>query len=154
MQAYMDTAAADAALLAKDLRRRLLAGVVAMAGASLGLLIGVAWTIGSVWDTPWRNPVMATMLAVFALCAVIGAWLALRPHKPGSGSFANLRREMSLDQAVIEELCASERLQENRGAIRKLFMQAVVPAVGATFLRGAIMRLLLNMTGLGGLLGR
>jgi hypothetical protein len=121
-QAYLVAAAADAALLARDLRRRLLAAVIALAGAALCLALGVAWIVGAVWNTPWRNPVLATMLGVFALCAVIGAALALRPHKASQRPLARPGGESSIDQATP----------------------------GDTFPRSTVMRLLLSVTGLTG----
>ncbi len=152
LQAYRDTAAADAALLAKNLRRRLLASLVAMASATLCVSLGVAWIFGIVWNTPWRNPVLATMLGILALCAVIGAALASRSRKSTKRSFAGLRRELSLDQSLLDGLCARDRLQESRGEMQNLFNQATAPDTGRGFPRSKVMRLLLGLKGLGGLL--
>jgi hypothetical protein len=119
LKACADTAAGDAALWAKDLRQRLLAGAVAVVGILLCLILGSAWIFAAVWNTAARNPVLGAMLCTFLVCAIVGAALATRRARPGHEPFARLRREMG----------------------------AGASAQGA-FPRSIVMRLLLNWTGL------
>jgi hypothetical protein len=78
---------------ANDLRRRLLAVAVATAGALMCLILGSAWIVGTVWNTSWRNPVLASLLGGFLLVAILGTALGARPFRPGQEPFARLPGE-------------------------------------------------------------
>ena len=149
LRGYIDVAAADTALLTIDLRRRLLASLLAMVSGTLCLLLGMGWIVGIVWATPWRNPVLAAMLVTFAVVATIGSLMATRPYRTGQQPFARLRRELGTDTTLLNELSAEENLQKSRSEAAGLFRQADGGSRGA-FPRSMVMRLLLNMTGLGG----
>lgn len=97
LQAYADTAAEDAALWMKDLRRRLLAAFLAVAGASMFLMLASAWIVGTMWNTPWRNAVIGALLGIFLVCAIAGAAFAARSFRPGQAPFARLRHQLKED---------------------------------------------------------
>ena len=128
LQRYFEVAAADAALLAIDLRRRLLASLLAIVSATLCLLLGIGWIVAIVWNTPWRNPALAAMLLSLAISALLGALRAIRPNRPGQEAFSGLRRKFGADAKLISGLPDT--------------------SIG-TFPRSIIMRRLLNWTGLG-----
>jgi hypothetical protein len=149
LRAYADTAAADAALWARDLRRRILAGAIALAGALLCVMLASAWIIVAVWNTSARNPVLGAMLCTFLLCAIAGATLATRPFKPGDGPFARLRQELGTDQALLGSLSGPERLDQTRREAQTLLTPGGTGSdVQRAFPRSIVMRLLLNWTGL------
>lgn len=149
LRGYIDVAATDTALLTTDLRRRLLASLLAMASGVLCLLLGMGWIVGTVWYTPWRTPVLAAMMVTLALCATIGVVRATRPYGTGQQPFAGLRRELGTDSTLLNELSAQDRLQQSRGEAADLIRRADEKSLGS-FPRSMVMRLLLNMTGLGG----
>jgi len=125
LKAYAQAAAEDAALWAQDLRRRLLAACVALVAVLMLLMLGCAWLVGSVWNTPWRNPVLGALLVVFLVCAIIGAVLALKSFKPDQTPFSRLRS--ALDAGLTEPGSAD---------------------TNSAFPRSITMRLLLHWTGL------
>jgi hypothetical protein len=129
LKAYADTAAEDAALAAKELQRRLIAAAVALVGALMCLMLASAWIVGVTWNTPWRNPVLGTMVGVFLSCAFIGAALAARPFGSGQQPFARLWGELRKDESLLGGLNGPDG------------------QVGGTFPRSTVMRLLLDLTG-------
>jgi hypothetical protein len=89
---------------AKNLRRRLIAAVVALTGAMLCLMLGSAWIAGMTWNTPMRNPVLASMLGIFLTCTIIGTALAAWPGRSASGPLAQLQRELGVDSSATAEV--------------------------------------------------
>jgi hypothetical protein len=150
LRSYADTAAADAALWANSLRRRLLGTAVAFAACFMCLLLGSAWLVGASWNTPWRSAVLATLLGIFLGSAIIGAAIALWPVKPGRGPFAGLRRQLGGDLMLLSELCTSEGspLAGHAGALNQLMQGSSASGASGTFPRSTVMRLLLTFTGL------
>jgi uncharacterized membrane protein YqjE len=104
LAAYMELAAADAAVLARSLTRRLIAAAVALLGAIFSLLMGCVWILTAVWDTPWRGTTIAGLLMLFAAVTVAGAVLAARRWPAGEQPFARVRGEWDSDQSLIREL--------------------------------------------------
>jgi len=104
LAAYMELAAADAAILARSLARRLIAAAVALLGAIFSLLMGCVWIVTAVWDTPWRGATIAGLLLLFAAVTIAGAVFATRRWPAGHEPFARLRSEWDSDQGLIREL--------------------------------------------------
>jgi uncharacterized membrane protein YqjE len=102
--AYMELAAADAAVLARSLTRRLIAAAVALLGAIFSLLMGCVWIVTAVWDTPWRGATIAGLLLLFVALTIVGAVFAARRWPVGRQPFARLRGEWDSDQSLIREL--------------------------------------------------
>ena len=148
LRGYIHVASADAALLTIDLRHRLLASLLAMVSGTLCLLLGLGWIVASVWNTPWRLPVLAAMLVLLAAGAVIGALWAARPYRAGQQPFAGMRREFDTDTTLINDLSSEDRLRQSRGEVAGLFRQAGAGSAGS-FPRSMVMRMLLSVTGLG-----
>jgi len=113
-------------------------------------MLGMGWIAGSVWNTPWRNPVLAAMLVTLAIGAIIGSVFAARSNRADSRPFAGLRREFDADTTLINDLSAGDRLRQSREVAAGLVRQAGAWTAG-TFPRSMVMRLLLNVTGLGGM---
>jgi uncharacterized membrane protein YqjE len=150
LHAYVDTAAADAALAARDLQHRMVAAMIALICGSLCLLLGSVWIVGSVWATPWRNPVIGAMLVVFALCASMGALQASKPYKPDQRPFARLRSELSKDKALLDASHQQDTMTQTRDDAVFLLRQVTSSSDGGSFPRSMLMRLVLAVTGLSG----
>ena len=149
LKVYAETAAEDAALLAKDLRRRLLGAAVAMAGVLMCLMLGSAWIVGAVWDTPWRNPVLAALLGSFLICTITGAALAVWPFKPGRGPFARLRQQVGADLSLLSAICNPGGLPHTGSATALgIAMRGGGSSASETFPRSTVMRVLLGVSGL------
>jgi hypothetical protein len=151
LRGYIHVATTDAALLAQGLQRRILAALVALVSSALCLLLGTGWIVASVWNTPWRAPVLTAMLVGLAACAIGCGLLAVRPFRADQKPFAGLRREFDADTLLINEASAEDRLRTSRAEAAGLLREQV-EASAITFPRSMLMRLLLNMTGLGSLL--
>lgn len=104
LAAYMELAAADAAILARSLAQRLIAAAVALLGAIFSLLMGCVWIVTAVWDTPWRGATIAGLLMLFAVVTIAGAVFAARRWPMGQEPFARLRSEWDSDQGLIRDL--------------------------------------------------
>jgi len=103
LAAYVELAAADAALLARSLARRLIAAAVALLGAIFSLLMGCVWILTAVWETPWRGATIAGLLMLFTAVAIVGAVFAARRWPAGHEPFARLCGEWDSDQSLIRE---------------------------------------------------
>ena len=150
LRGYVHVATADAALLTIDLRKRLLASLIALVSGTLCLLLGLSWIVASVWNTPWRLPVLATLLVLLAAGAIIAAVWAARPFPAGQRPFAGMRREFDTDMALVTNLSAEDRLQQSRGDVAGLLRQAGAGSA-SSFPRSMVMRMLLSVTGLAGI---
>jgi uncharacterized membrane protein YqjE len=103
LSAYVELAAAESSLFARDLTARLVAAAVALLGAIFTLMIGTLWILASVWDTTWRNPVIAALFLLFAAVAVVGVVIAVRRWPLGKEPFSQLRDEWNRDQTMMRE---------------------------------------------------
>jgi hypothetical protein len=150
LRAYAETAAEAVALLARDLRRRVLGAAMAVAGVLMSLILGGAWIVGTVWNTPWRNPVLTALLGLFLVCAVIGATIAAWPFRPAHGPFARLREQLGGDLSLLSAIVIPERLDETHDAAAPdLFMRGRDgPSPHEAFPRSTVMRVLLGFSGL------
>jgi len=160
--AYAELTASDVTGAARFLARRLVAGAVAVIAAFFALAIACTWIVAASWNTPWRTPVMGTLLSLFAAIAVGCAWWVTRRSAAGASPFCDLRAEWDRDQALLDDLSESRvgsgvigappsvavspsaTLQQTRQELRDLLGAAPPPGGGESFPRSSTMRFLVN----------
>ena len=154
LAAYVELLATDAALLAQALAQRLLAAAVALVAALLALQLACAWLVAVAWDTPWRSPVLALLLAVFVLLAAGGVLLATRRSGALVRAVTTLGEEWASDQKLIQDLTGDRpdasvpvvspllRLRQSRLELQVLLPGSDGKVAGDRFPRSTTMRLL------------
>jgi uncharacterized membrane protein YqjE len=157
--AYVELAAAEATELARVLARRLLAAALALLGIVFMLLVGCVWLVGAVWETPWRDPTLASLTLLFAVLAVGGWVLAARRWETAAAPFSVLRKEWASDRRLFSEMAAAgpetaepatsalERLRHTRDELQRLLSGGADQRKTDVFPRSRTMRLLLGAGG-------
>jgi hypothetical protein len=102
--AYLDLFADDASELGTHMARRMVAMIVALLALSFTLAMACVWILSAVWDTPWRQFGIASLLLVFAIGTVVAWFVAVRKPEAEWSPFHRLRSEWTLDEQLIAEL--------------------------------------------------
>jgi uncharacterized membrane protein YqjE len=101
--AYAELAGVEAHHASRALARQLLLAAVALLAALIAMLLGAAWILIALWDTPYRSIAAGILFGVFALISAIAAVTAARSQTPQS-SFAMVHKEWEKDRELLESL--------------------------------------------------
>ena len=118
--AYAELAGAEAHNLASALARRVLIAAVALLAALIAILLGAAWLLIALWDTPYRSAAAGSLFGLFAAISIVAGVLAARGSAEARG-FAAVRKEWEKDRELLESLAteyddAGGRASSNRHA--------------------------------------
>lgn len=147
-------AAADSKTALERYRRFAVRIAIAGSFGLLGALLGCAWILAAVWDTPYRVPTAGVLTGVALLVALV-AFLSARSAVGGEAPFAATRRQIEQDRELYAALRpeeasepppdvrpAEEQLEDSREQIRRVAERSQAADTTLRFPRSRTMQLL------------